>query len=438
MINKINKDFEFIKGFDQIAESVKKEGQPSWLNEKREQSINRFLELGMPTVKDEEWKYTSLKDLMSKQFSISSTSEFNEDKELAEYLDNKDINLVFINGIFNVGLSSFKDLENGLTITNLKEAYAENELNLEALLKKYDVKNETAFVSLNNAIALDGTYIKIEKNSVIKKLIHIVHVTSSSVEQLTNPHTIISLEESSEANVLESHISFNDDSRYLSNALTDIFLEESSNLKYCKAQKESLNAYHIGNTRVIQKRNSVLDGFSLICGAKITRNNLDIILDGEGINSTLNGLYSLYGEQHADNHTSVHHREESCQSNQLYKGILNGSARAVFNGKIFVHQKAQKTNSYQLNKNLLLGDKCRIDTKPQLEIFADDVKCTHGATVGQLDEDELFYLQTRSIARTAAIKMLAHGFVDDLLSQIKSEDVKRKLQMLLKPSFAQL
>ena len=175
-----------------------------------------------------------------------------------------------------------------------------------------------------------------------------------------------------------------------------------------------------------------------MAGSKLTRNNLDIILNGEGAHTSLNALYSVYNDQHVDNHTSVDHRVPNCTSNQLYKGILNNAARAVFNGKVFVRSMAQKTNSYQLNKNLLFGTNCRIDTKPQLEIFADDVKCTHGATIGQLAKDEMFYLQTRCIPKSAATKMLAHGFVDDLFNTIKNNTVREKLNRLMGPSFEAL
>jgi Fe-S cluster assembly protein SufD len=237
---------------------------------------------------------------------------------------------------------------------------------------------------------------------------------------------------------LESHVAFNDQVIYFTNASTDVFLDANASLHYCKAQKESLNAYHIGQTRVWQERDSNFDGFSLTAGSQLTRNSLNIALNGEGANAGLNALYSVFGNQHVDNHTSVDHRVPNCTSNQLYKGILNGDSRAVFNGKVFVRPIAQQTNSYQLNKNLLLGNNCRVDTKPQLEIFADDVKCTHGATIGQLDENEMFYLQTRCIPRNVATKMLVHGFVDDLFGLIKNSSTLQKVNALMQPSFEEL
>ena len=224
----------------------------------------------------------------------------------------------------------------------------------------------------------------------------------------------------------------------MTSALTDISLAKNALLYYSRAQKENLKSYHIGNTRVWQERDSNFQGFSFVAGGALIRNNLDVVLNGEGAQSFLNALYSVYGTQHVDNHTSVDHRVPNCMSNQLYKGILNGASRAVFNGKIFVRPIAQKTNSYQLNKNLLLGKDCRVDTKPQLEIFADDVKCTHGATIGQMNEEELFYLQTRAIGKQDATRMLARGFAEDVLNQIKNEAVHQKLTEYLQPSFEKL
>jgi Fe-S cluster assembly protein SufD len=218
--------------------------------------------------------------------------------------------------------------------------------------------------------------------------------------------------------------------------LTDIYLAPNAVCRYNQVQRESLKATHINATRVWQERDAVFDGFSLTVGGAVTRHNLDIIINGEGGQATLNGLYSVRERQHVDNHTSVDHRFPNGTSNQLYKGILNDQARAVFNGKIFVRPIAQLTNSYQLNKNLILGKDCRVDTKPQLEISADDVKCTHGATVGQLNDEEIFYLRTRAIPRSKAVEMLSHGFVDDILNKIQHPRVREHFQELVKPTLS--
>lgn len=429
-----------LENFAQMADTVSSANNaPKWFQEIRTQSLSRFLELGIPTTKDEEWKYTSVASLAGVPFKLALKSDLAETAAFDEYAQNDEIRIVLVNGFLSPKLSFLPKNIKGLTYLPLQDALKSHAEEIKNILGRHAPGSESAFVALNKALVQEGVFIKVDPKAVCEKLIHIVHVTSNPGAQVAvSSRAIISVGKSSQASILQSHVAFDDKISYFTNALTDIFIDENATLNYCKAQKESLNAYHIDNTRVWQERSSNLEGFSIMCGGKLTRNNLDIIIDGEGANSTLNGLYCLNGAQHADNHTSVDHRFPNCTSNQLYKGILNGSSRAVFNGKIFVKPIAQKTNSYQLNKNLLMGKDCRVDTKPQLEIFADDVKCTHGATIGQLDPDEIFYLQTRAIPKDKVIQMLARGFVDELLNMIKDEEINRKLHLLLEPSLAQL
>ena len=435
MISKSEQSVKIIPRLAEIVRSLESGTTPDWLKALRTQGISRFTQLGIPTVKDEEWKYTNLAGLAGLKFDVATDSHVIELDALKAYRGTDGISLVFINGSYSPELSNTSRLPGGLTITTLQDAIAADEQNIKKLMTKYSVRDEAVFVALNEAISGTGAYIKAREKTVFAGLIHILHVTSSRNKNImTMPRTLIDLGPSSELTVLESHVAFNDDVTYFANALTDIFLAENATLHYCKAQKESLQAYHIGHTRVWQERNANLQGFSLTVGGKLTRNDLDCVLSGEGGNATINSLYSVHDNQHVDNHTSVDHRVPNCTSNQLYKGILNHAARAVFNGKIFVRPPAQQTNSYQLNKNLLLGEDCRVDTKPQLEIFADDVKCTHGATIGQLDQNELFYLQTRCIPRKTATKMLVHGFADDILSTIANEAIRRTCHDLLQPS----
>jgi Fe-S cluster assembly protein SufD len=429
-----------IQGLEQhITESLNSRQTPDWFNRLRTESLSRFNKLGIPTVKDEDWKYTSLAALTKHTFKVAEDNELIESEALKNYLNTSEINIVLVNGILSTELSTLSNVPGGITISTLDDAITNKAPNIQELLAKYNENNDAAFIALNEALSGSGTYIQIDAGIASEKLIHIIHVTSSRHKNTASmPRTLITTGESSEATILESHVSFNDTLAYFSNALTDIFLSENATLHYCKSQKESLKAFHIGHTRVWQKGNSNFDGFSFMAGSALTRNDLDIILNGEGANASLNALYSAYNNQHIDNHTSVDHRVPNCTSTQFYKGILNNAARAVFNGKVIVQPVAQNTNSYQLNKNLLLGTDCRIDTKPQLEIFADDVKCTHGATIGQLDKDEMFYLQTRCIPKRAAIKILAHGFVNDLFSTIKSTTIRERLNKLMEPSFEAL
>ncbi|MBP9855046.1 MAG: Fe-S cluster assembly protein SufD [Candidatus Omnitrophica bacterium] len=429
----------FIKDFKKVADERIQQEKIGWIKDLKKNSLNRFESIGVPTVKDEEWKYTNLSSITNQKFDVNGQAQLKEQKSFEEYCADSPIRITFINGQFSEENSRLKDLPKGLTILPLAKAVNTHGEKIKSLLSKYSTSESTSFVALNTALTDNGVFVEIASNSIVPEYIHIVHVTSSSNgEALSFPRTIILSGKSSEATILESHIAFNREIVYFTNALTDIHLEENATLHYYKAQHESLKAFHINTTRVWQERNSNFNSLGLMTGSALNRNNLDIVLNGEGINSTLDGLYCLYGQQHVDNHTSVDHRFPNCISNQLYKGVLNQSSRAVFNGKIFVKPIAQKTNSYQLNKNLLLGDKCRVDTKPQLEIFADDVRCTHGATIGQLDEDEMFYLQTRCIGREESRKMLVKGFVDVLINTVKDPAINRKLHSLLEPSFAQL
>ena len=426
----------FIKDLPDISE-LNERDYPTWFNELRRKSFSRFLELGIPTTKNEEWKYSNLAPLTQNTFQLNANGSLVKNELLTSYLDQKDLNIFFVNGIFSKELSNTGNFKSaGIAIDFLDESLLNKNTSLQKILTHYDIQTESSFVALNRALAKNALFIQIAPNTVYTKtLIHVVHVVTCD-KLTTMPQTLIHVGKSSEAQILESYVSFDDRLTYFTNALTDIYLDENTNLYFCQAQKESQKAFHINTTRTWQQQNSNFKAFTLTTATGFTRNGVECIVNGEGCDATLNALYSCFGHQHVDNHTFVDHRLPNGTSNQLYKGILNESARAVFNGKIFVQQIAQKTNSYQLNKNLLLGKNSRVDTKPQLEIKADDVKCTHGATIGQLDEGEIFYLQTRAIDRREAIKMLSRGFADEILATIPNEEIVKKLNLLLEPSFA--
>jgi len=422
---------------DQV-EQLKQSDPAPWISDIRSNSLSLLKTLEFPTKKDEEWKYTNISPILKNHYRIATNAQISDLNYFEKYCGKDETRFVFVNGHFSKELSCV-NLPQGVELLELNDAVLKGEDQIKKFYDQSDPVTDSAFSTYHQALTNNGTWIRLKKNTVVESLIHIVHITSAAEQNLMIlPRTLIHCEQSSEATVLESHISTNDDSVYLTNALTDICLDDNAVLHYIKAQKESLKAFHVGTTRVLQERNSNFDGFTLTVGAAITRNELDIALNGEGANTTLNGLYSLFGKQLADNHTSVDHMKPNSTSNQLYKGILNEKSHAVFNGKVFVRSIAQQTNSYQLNKNLLLGEDCHVDTKPQLEIFADDVKCTHGATVGQLNEAELFYLQARGVSKVDAVQMLSRGFVDDLLNTINNQEINRKLHLLLEPSFAHL
>jgi len=435
MLANLEKSLSVIKNIDDHLLRISK--QPKSLYALRQQALDSLAKVGFPTIKDEEWKYTNISPILKNQYQIADSASKPDLERLNHYTSPDDINIFFINGVFSPELSSKEALPKGLTLSSLRDASSTVNTDIAARFKTSTIEGESAFVLLNKALYQDGIYIKTAPQTVVEKLIHIIHITDQP-QIIAIPRNLFDIGQSSELKILESYISFSDSLVYWVNSLTDIFLAENASCKYFQAQSESLESFHLGAIRVWQERDSNFFGFNFSTGAMIARNNLDIVLKGEGGNALLKGLYCVRLNQHVDNHTAVDHQFPNCTSNQLYKGILNQDSRAVFNGKIFVRPIAQKTNSYQLNKNLLLGKGCRVDTKPQLEIDADDVKCTHGATIGQLNNDELFYLQTRSIPKKTAVKMLSRGFADDILQQIEDDRIYQKLNILLEPTFSAL
>ncbi len=422
----------------QAYQSKLQNNSGAWLKDMRLKSHAQWSGMDLPTVKDEEWKYTSLADLAKKEFQLASHHRLIEDKQFEHYRDKADINLVLVNGVLWGEWSNLKDLPPGLKVTTLNETLAHPQAQIQDTFAKLTPNDTKVFWWMNQALFLDGVCVEVAPHAVIGPLVHIIHVTSGiGPETIVFPRSFISVGASAQVNVLESHLCFEPVS-YFANAVTDIKIADSAVVGYCKAQAESHQAVHIGATRVWQERASQLDSFAFVHGGRLTRHNLSIMLKGEGTHTVMNGLYAIDADQQVDNHTLLDIQHPNCTSYQLYKGLLNEKSRAVFNGKIYVHAEAQKTNAYQLNKHLLLGKEARVDTKPQLEIFADDVKCTHGATIGQLSQEEIFYLQSRCINRQMAVALLSKGFIDDMVQTLKNDSIRRKLVRLLAKKFPEI
>jgi Fe-S cluster assembly protein SufD len=410
----------------------------AWTKAFRRKSFDQWAQTAMPTLKDEEWKYTSLADVVNRRFQTPKHHRLIEDGPFEDYRDKRDINIVLVNGVWWGELSDLKHLPHGLTVSSLNEAPAHTHTEIQDTISTFTPNDTKAFLWMNQALFLDGVFIQVAKNAVIGPLVHIIHVTSGiEPDTIVFPRSFISVGEGAQVDILESHIGFGSVS-YLSDAVTDMKIASKARVEYCKAQVESHQAVHIGSTRIWQEEGSSLGSFSFNHGGELTRNNLSILLKGEGTNTIMNGLYGIDGNQLVDNHTLLDIQQPNCTGHQFYKGLLNGKSRAIFNGKIYVHAMAQKTNAYQLNKHLLLGSQARVDTKPQLEIFADDVKCTHGATIGQLAPEEIFYLQSRGIARQMAVQLLSKGFIDDIINTIKSGSIRGKLSRLLLERFPEV
>jgi len=424
----------YTSAYDQLAVTQQ---VPSWLKEFQSEGIKRFGMLGFPSRKNEEWRYTNVSSIAESQIHLVDASH-DEDLPLSgsalDFLNLFFHRVVFVNGLFSKALSQFSEIDKKIYVSDLATEIHNNNPDLKAYFAKY--QNEDAFTSLNKAFSGQGAFIQINQDASLDQPIHILYLNrpSSNRAQLISPRTFVTVGKFSRVKLLESYISF-DSGDYFTNAVTDIYVQESAHLEHCKIQAEASDAFHVGSVRIQQDSDSQVETFNFSIGSKIGRNNLDVSLNGEGAYVSLDGLYATKEKQHIDNHTVVDHIVPHTTSCQIYKGILGDESHAVFNGKVYVRQDAQKTDSQQLNKNLLLSKKAVIDTKPQLEISANDVKCTHGATVGQINQDELFYFQSRAIPEDLARKLLVYGFADEVLARVKNSKIRETLGELLKERY---
>ncbi len=402
---------------------------PASLKQIRKDALHRLEELGIPTTKHEEWKYTNLTPISKSEFhpALFHTLSAAEIKNMM-IAGNDVILLVFENGKLNKTLSSFDKLPEGVFIGDLAENL-EHPLVISHLAKHASFENE-AIVAMNTANILDGAFIHLKENIECNSPIHILYISGGEENILAFPRNLFVAEKNSSANITESFHSVGDHYAFI-NSVTEIVVEKNARVEWTKVQTENKNTFHLDHTEVKQSSNSVIDIHTITFGGKLVRNNLHIVLNGQQINSNLNGLYVGGGDSLIDNHTLVDHAMPHCLSNELYKGVLDGKSKGVFNGKVFVRKDAQKTNAYQSNKNLLISDEASVNSKPQLEIFADDVKCSHGATTGQLDKEALFYLQSRGIGIDMARTFLTIAFAEDVLNRITNETLREELKHLI-------
>jgi Fe-S cluster assembly protein SufD len=408
---------------------------PSWLQALHKGGIAHFAELGFPTTEHEEWRFTNVSPIAKTPWSLADVPGKISEKELGPLLfpSLAGKRMIFVDGHFSKELSS-KDLAGGpqsLRIQNVYEAARSALPFVAQSLARYAKYDENSFVALNTAFLRDGAVIVAPPRFVEKEPVYVVHVTTGAKQNaVTHPRTLIIAQRDSELKVIEHFVSLGSSTAF-TNSVTEIVLEEAARVEHCKVQDESLNTYHIATIQTQQARSSNLVSHSISMGGAITRNNLNCVLDGEGIEATLNGLYLGRDSQLVDHHTAIYHNKPNCNSHEYYHGILDGKSQGVFNGKIFVRPEAQKTDAKQTNRNLLLSDEATVDTKPQLEIFADDVKCTHGATIGQLDPESIFYLRARGIGLEMARKMLLHAFASEIVNRISIESLRDHLDAKL-------
>ncbi|VDH03607.1 Fe-S cluster assembly protein SufD [Bergeyella zoohelcum] len=409
------------------------EKQKNTLQGEKHVALEKFLSLGFPTKKDEEYKYTHLKEVTEKDYNFNPKKTHNITKEQLNQLHLGEENfdwLVFVNGELHKELSKIS-IENA---EFLSLEYVQSHEQYQPMVKQYldtIANKDLAFTQLNTALYSFGFFLHIPKNTVIEKPIHVFYLSQNQEENTCyNVRNLLIAEEGAKVEIIESHHNF-DTTYTFTNAVTEIFVASNAKVDWHKLQNDNASSYLVDHTFAKQERDSLATVNTFSFGGKLVRNNLDFIHNGENINSFMNGITIIGGEQLVDHHTAVHHNQPNCESYQNYKGIFKDKAHGVFNGKVFVDKIAQKTNAYQQNNNVLLSEGATIDTKPQLEIFADDVKCSHGCTVGQLNEDALFYLRARGISKKEAQALLLYAFANDAMQNIDIEPLKEKISRLL-------
>jgi len=399
----------------------------------RSSAIKNFEEKGFPNKKEEAWKYTSLNALQKIDFSI-----FPKEKETLEYKDVKKYflhevdtyKIVFIDGVYSSYLS--ETTHDGVDVCLMSAALTKPRYKqiIDVYFNKIASKDES-LTSLNTAFSKEGAYIYIPKSKAPKKPIQIVHLaTGNEASVLLQPRSLVIAEENAEVQIIERHQSLTKNEVF-TNAVTEIFAGKNARIDYYKVQNDAQTASLVDNTYIDQKSDSNVSVHTFSFGGKLTRNNLNFYQDGEHIDSTMKGVTILGEKQHVDHHTLVHHQQPNCESHQDYKGIYGERATGVFNGKIIVDKIAQKTNAFQQNNNILISDRATINTKPQLEIFADDVRCSHGCTIGQLDEEALFYLQSRGIPKKEATALLMYAFANNVLESVKIPELKTRINTII-------
>jgi Fe-S cluster assembly protein SufD len=411
----------------------------AWLQPIREAAIARFDELGFPTPRIEEWKHTNVAPLTRHEFIPAMSAPTKEvEARLDEFTfgDLESHRLVFVNGRFSSSLSRIGSLPSNVILSSLNAAVVVERKRTEAHFGRYAKYENHPFVALNTAFVSDGAFVYVPRDTVLDHPVHLVFVTVGGQERpiVTQPRNLIVAESGSRMSVVESYVSTGD-STYFTNVVTELFLGDHAVGDHYHLQMESPQAFHIASQQVFQERDSDFSTHVISTGSALNRNDLGNVLAGEYIKTTMNGLFLTRGTQHIDNHTQLDHTKPNCTSHVSFRGVLDENSTGAFTGRIIVRPDAQKTDAVQSSKNLLLSDSASITPDPQLEIYADDVRCTHGATVGQLDPDALFYLQARGIDRETSRGLLTYAFANEIIDRIRIEPIANHLERLISARF---
>ena len=438
MENKIDIKNYYLNQFNEFEKSLNGE-KSSDFHKIRKDAISKFAELTFPTQKDEEWKYTNISSLQKHNFSPAAAKANVSSDTINKFLFDKMEHslLVFVNGNYSLELSKLIDIPKGVVIGSLAEALKNNNPVVKKHLGKYAENENYFFTTLSSAFTKDGAFIYVPDGKVVGDPIHIIFITKSGSEKiLTQPRNLFVAGKNSQVTIIEHYVS-DEDCIYFTNSVTEIVADENAIVDHIKLQEESNNAFHIARMEVDQERSSNFSSHLISHGAEISRNDFNAKFNDEGSECMLNGLFMIGDEQLFDAHTMIDHAKPHCNSHEHYKGILQDRSKGVFNGKVMVRRDAQKTNAFQQNNTILLSDDAVMNTKPQLEIFADDVKCSHGATIGKLNDEAKFYLMSRGIGEDAATAILIHAFASDVITSIKIPALRDYLEEIITKRFNQ-
>ena len=424
----------FVQEFEARTGTATADG-PEWLEPIRQAAIERFARSGFPTARDEEWRFTPIGPIVQGSWRAASgaTGELGREQLDSFIFGHPDwTTLVFVNGVYHDALSSVGPLPSGIRVASLAEALRSDGASIERHLARHAPVDGSPFTALNTALTREGGVVLVGAGVDLDMPVHLLQVsTAEAAGTVAHPRNLIVVERGARASVVESYVTLAPGRTYWTNPVTEVAVGAGAWLEHTRIQRESEAAFHVGLTQVDQARDSHYRSFSFAMGGALARHNLHVRLNDENIESLMYGLYLTRGEQVVDNHTAIYHDRPNCRSWEVYKGILDGRSRAVFNGKVFVQPEAQKTDAKQTNRNLLLSDGARVDTKPQLEIFADDVKCTHGATVGRLDDLARFYARSRGLSASAAERLLTYAFAAEVAGEVALVPVREELDRLV-------
>lgn len=399
----------------------------------RLQALSSFDQQGIPNRKSEEYKYVNVELILKDNFELQTSQTLTPEQVKSKKILKNSIVVVLENGVFSEKLSAIGSLPNGLTILDIQQAKS-NAAFSSTYATLADVQSD-AFIALNTALAQGGVFIQIADNTIIESPVHVIHISSASSNTIINPRLFIHVGNNAQVNLVQSFETVNSTAKTFNNTVTELAIGEKSVVNHYQIEDEGEYGHLLNTTQTYQKANSVFSTHVFTLSGSFVRNNLNMVLDDEHIESHLYGLYLTNDHQVVDNHTLVDHRKPNCNSNELYKGIIEDKSSATFNGKIFVRKDAQQTNAFQSNKNILLSDDGTINTKPQLEIYANDVKCSHGTSTGKLDEDKIFYLRARGLSEESAKKMLMHAFASEVVETVKLDNLRDYIEEKISKRF---